>query len=68
MGRRLNHEAAKVLRYGGAELGLDSLQAWRTVTVYPAQALGIAHRTGYVKEGYDADLVLWDSPSPLSRL
>ncbi|GIV24765.1 MAG: periplasmic amidohydrolase [Bacteroidia bacterium] len=66
MGRRLNHEAAKVLRYGGAELGLDSLQAWRTVTVYPAQALGIAHRTGYVKEGYDADLVLWDSPSPLS--
>ncbi len=66
MGRRLNHEAAKVLRYGGAELGLDSLEAWRTVTVYPAQALGIAHRTGYVKEGYDADLVLWDRPTPLS--
>lgn len=66
MGRRLNHEAAKVLRYGGAELGVDSLEAWRTVTVYPAQALGIAHRTGYVKEGYDADLVLWDHPTPLS--
>ncbi|MCS6896016.1 MAG: amidohydrolase family protein [Bacteroidia bacterium] len=66
MGRRLNQEAAKVLRYGGAELGIDSLQAWRTVTVYPAQALGISHRVGYVREGYDADVVLWDKPSPLS--
>ncbi|MCX8112069.1 MAG: amidohydrolase family protein [Bacteroidia bacterium] len=66
MGRRLNQEAAKVLRYGGQELGIDSIAAWRTVTVYPAQALGISHRVGYVKEGYDADLVLWDRPSPLS--
>ncbi|MCX7606785.1 MAG: amidohydrolase family protein [Bacteroidia bacterium] len=66
MGRRLNQEAAKILRYGGSELGVDSLTAWRTVTVYPAQALGISHRTGYVKPGYDADIVLWDRPSPLS--
>lgn len=66
MGRRLNQEAAKVLRYGGAELGIDSIEAWRTVTVYPARALGISHRVGYVKEGYDADVVLWDRPTPLS--
>ncbi|MCS6789564.1 MAG: amidohydrolase family protein [Bacteroidia bacterium] len=66
MARRLNQEAAKVLRYGGLELGIDSIQAWRTITVHPAQALGIAHRTGYVKEGYDADLVLWNQPTPLS--
>ncbi|MCS7297931.1 MAG: amidohydrolase family protein [Bacteroidia bacterium] len=63
MGRRLNQEAAKVLRYGE---GIDSLEAWRTVTVYPAQALGISHRVGFIKEGYDADLVLWDRPTPLS--
>lgn len=66
MGRRLNQEAAKVLRYGGAELGIDSLTAWKTITVYPAQALGISHRTGYIRVGYDADLVLWDKPTPLS--
>ncbi|MEN3041510.1 MAG: amidohydrolase family protein [Bacteroidia bacterium] len=66
MGRRLNQEAAKVLRYGGTELGIDSVEAWRTVTVYPAQALGISHRVGYIREGYDADVVLWDRPSPLS--
>lgn len=66
MGRRLNQEAAKILRYGGADLGIDSIEAWRTITVYPAQALGISHRVGYVKEGYDADVVLWDRPSPLS--
>lgn len=66
MGRRLNQEAAKILRYGGRTLGIDSLTAWRTVTVYPAQALGIAHRTGFIRPGYDADLVLWDRPSPLS--
>ncbi|MCS7188829.1 MAG: amidohydrolase family protein [Bacteroidia bacterium] len=66
MGRRLNQEAAKILRYGGKELGIDTLTAWKTVTVYPAEALGISHRTGYIKPGYDADLVLWDKPTPLS--
>ena len=66
MARRLNQEAAKVLRYGGRELGIDSIEAWRTVTVYPAQALGIAHNRGYVKPGYRADVVLWDRSTPLS--
>lgn len=66
MGRRLNQEAAKILRYGGTELGIDSITVWKTVTVYPAQALGISHRTGYIREGYDADIVLWDRPTPLS--
>jgi imidazolonepropionase-like amidohydrolase len=66
MGRRLNQEAAKILRYGGRELGIDSMEAWRTVTVYPAQALGLAHNRGYVKPGYVADVVLWDKPTPLS--
>lgn len=66
MARRLNQEAAKILRYGGRELGIDSIEAWRTVTVYPAQALGIAGSRGYVKPGYVADVVLWDKPTPLS--
>jgi imidazolonepropionase-like amidohydrolase len=66
MARRLNQEAAKILRYGGRELGIDSIEVWRTVTVYPAQALGIAHNRGYVKPGYMADVVLWDKPTPLS--
>ncbi len=66
MGRRLNQEAAKILRYGGRELGIDSIEVWRTVTVYPAQALGIASQRGYVRPGYVADVVLWDKPTPLS--
>ncbi|MGQ9864194.1 MAG: amidohydrolase family protein [Bacteroidia bacterium] len=60
MARRLNQEAAKILRYGGT----DSVEAWKTVTLYPAQALGIEYRTGSIEKGKDADLVLWNS-SPL---
>jgi imidazolonepropionase-like amidohydrolase len=66
MARRLNQEASKILRYGGKELGIDSVEAWRTVTVYPAQALGIAGQRGSIKPGYVADVVLWDKPTPLS--
>jgi imidazolonepropionase-like amidohydrolase len=35
------------------------------VTSVPAKSLEIAHRVGYVRSGYDADLVVWDS-YPLS--
>lgn len=66
MARRLNQEAAKILRYGGAELGIDSMTAWKAVTVYPAEALGLSARRGYIRPGYVADVVLWDRPTPLS--
>jgi len=61
MSRRLNQEAAKTIKYGG----LSEEEAWKTVTLNPAKLLHIDHRVGSIKEGKDADLVLW-SDHPLS--
>jgi len=59
--RRLNQEAAKTMKYGG----MDELEAWKMVTINPAKLLHLDDRTGSIKEGKDADLVLW-SANPLS--
>lgn len=44
---------------------LSEKLALQSVTSVPAKSLEIDHRVGYVRAGYDADLVLWDS-HPLS--
>ena len=59
--RRLNQEAAKSVKYGG----LTEEEAFRMCTLNPAKALHVADRVGSIKEGKDADLVLW-SDNPLS--
>lgn len=59
--RRLNTDAAKSIKHGG----LSPEEALRLVTLYPAQQLGIAHRTGTLDVGKDADLAIWDG-HPLS--
>jgi hypothetical protein len=61
MARRLNQEAAKSVKYGG----MSEDEAWKMVTINPAKALHVSDRTGSVKVGKDADLVLW-SDNPLS--
>ena len=61
MSRRLNQEAAKSLKYGG----MTEEEAWKMVTINPAKLLHLDHRVGSIKEGKDADLVLW-SDHPLS--
>ncbi|MCK0146887.1 amidohydrolase family protein [Arenibacter sp. F26102] len=61
MSRRLNQEAAKTVKYGG----MTELEAWKMVTINPAKLLHIDHRVGSIKEGKDADIVLW-SNNPLS--
>lgn len=61
MSRRLNQEAAKTIKYGG----LNEEEAWKTVTLNPAKLLHLDDHMGSVKEGKDADLVLW-SDNPLS--
>lgn len=61
MGRRLNQEAAKAVKYGG----ISEEAAWKMVTLNPAKLLHIDHLTGSIKSGKDADLVLW-SGNPLS--
>ncbi|MDP2384731.1 MAG: amidohydrolase family protein [Bacteroidota bacterium] len=61
MGRRLNQEAAKAVKYGG----LSEEEAWKLCTLNPAKMLHIDDKVGTVKTGKVADLVLW-SDNPLS--
>ncbi|MEZ4721410.1 MAG: amidohydrolase family protein [Flavobacteriales bacterium] len=61
MGRRLNQEAAKAIKYGG----LSEEEAIKLVTINPAKMLHLDHRIGSIEVGKDADLVLW-SGNPLS--
>ncbi len=61
MGRRLNQEAAKIIKYGH----ISEEEAWKMVTLNPAKMLHLDTRTGSIKVGKDADLVLW-SCNPLS--
>ncbi|KAF8500595.1 carbohydrate esterase family 9 protein [Hysterangium stoloniferum] len=41
--------------------GLNASLALASVTTTPADVLGLDHRIGYLRAGYDADLVIWDS-------
>lgn len=61
MGRRLNQEAAKTIKYGGVE----EQEALKMVTLNPAKLLHLDNRIGSIKEGKDADVVLWTA-HPLS--
>ncbi len=61
MARRLNQEAAKSIKYAG----MGEEEALKMVTLNPATMLHVADRTGSIKAGKDADLVLW-SDHPLS--
>lgn len=61
MGRRLNQEAAKAIKYGG----MSEEEALKMVTLNPAKLMRIDNRVGSIKAGKDADLVLW-SGHPLS--
>jgi imidazolonepropionase-like amidohydrolase len=61
MGRRLNQEAGKIVKYGG----VNELDALKLVTLNPAKLLHLDDRMGSIKVGKDADLVLW-TDHPLS--
>ena len=47
MGRRLNQEAAKGVKYGG----MTEEDAWKMVTLNPAKLLHLDHRMGSIKVG-----------------
>ncbi len=61
MGRRLNQEAAKAVKYGG----MSEIDAWNMVTHNPAKLLHLDEHQGSIEVGKDADVVLW-SANPLS--
>jgi imidazolonepropionase-like amidohydrolase len=58
MARRLNQEAAKGIRFGG----MNEEDALKLVTLNPAKLLHIDNKVGSIKEGKDADVVLWTAP------
>ncbi len=41
--------------------GMDEFEALKAITINPAETLNIDHMKGQLKEGMDADIVLWDS-------
>ena len=61
MGRRLNQEAAKTIKYGD----VPEEEALKMITLNPAKMLHLDHRMGSITPGKDADIVLWDQ-NPLS--
>ncbi|HNR09449.1 MAG TPA: amidohydrolase family protein [Saprospiraceae bacterium] len=61
MARRLNQEAAKSIKYAG----MAEEEAIKMVTINPATMLHVGDRTGSIKTGKDADLVIWNE-HPLS--
>ncbi|WP_082660196.1 amidohydrolase [Sphingopyxis sp. H050] len=64
--QRLNQEAGKALA-AGRRMGMQisDEQAWTWLAINPARALGIADKTGSLKPGKMADVVLWNG-NPLS--
>lgn len=65
MGRRLNQEAAKAMKYGE----MKEEDAWKMVTLNPAKLLHLEERLGSLKVGKDADLVLWtDNPLTITAI
>lgn len=61
VGRRLNQEAAKAVKYGGT----SEEDAWKMVTLNPAKLLHLDDKMGSIKVGKDADIVIWNN-NPLS--
>lgn len=64
--QRLNQEAAKA-QADGRRMGINisDAEVIKWLTYNPAKALGISHKTGSLKPGKMADLVLWNG-NPLS--
>ena len=63
LGRHMNTEAAKAVKYGG----VPPDEALKFVTLNAAKQLRIDDRVGSIAVGKDGDVVLWNGP-PLSTL
>ncbi len=61
MARRLNQEAAKIVKYGG----VTEEEALKMVTLNPAKMLHVEDKVGSLKPGKDGDIVVW-TDNPLS--
>lgn len=50
-----------------ANAGLPMEEAWKAITINPAQSLGIDHRVGSLEPGKDGDVVIWTA-DPLTTI
>ena len=50
-----------------AQAGLPMEEAWKAITINPAESIGIADRVGSLEPGKDGDLVIWTS-DPLTTI
>ncbi len=55
--RRLNLDAAKVMKYGG----VPEQDALQMITLNAAKQMGIDKRTGSIEVGKDADIAIWSA-------
>lgn len=55
--RRLNLDAAKVMKYGG----VPEEEALKMITLNPAKQVGIDRRTGSIEVGKDGDIAIWSA-------
>jgi len=62
MARRLNHEAAKSVKYGD----VTEIDALKFITINPAKQMLVEKQTGSIAVGKDADIVIWNG-NPLSN-
>ena len=50
-----------------AQAGLPMEEAWKAITINPAEVLGVADRVGSLEVGKDADIVIWTA-DPLTTI
>ena len=50
-----------------AHAGLPMEEAWKAITIYPAQQTGIGDRVGSLEPGKDGDVVIW-AADPLTNI
>ena len=55
--RHLNHEAAKVVKYGNASVN----DAMKMITINPAKQLGIDKYVGSIEKGKQGDVAIWSA-------
>ena len=50
-----------------AQAGMPMEEAWKSITINPAESIGIADRVGSLEPGKDGDVVIWTS-DPLTTI
>ena len=50
-----------------AQNGMPMEEAWKAITINPAEVLGVADRVGSLEVGKDADVVIWTA-DPLTTI